>query len=101
MNYLHFAALVCCITTLTASAADAPRPAARPPGVNESKWVAITETFGFVITRDVRTVNEPVTGEKRTPSTREPTVTGYFAVRREGIWCRANLEPSDGMVREL
>lgn len=104
MKSLQLAALVCFIITSLASAADEPKPPTRPPGVDESRWVVLGETFGFVITRDARfpTVTDPVTGEKRKmPSTREPRVSGWFAVRREGVWCRVTLEPGDALIQPL
>src|SRR4051812_46771051 len=101
MKSLQVAAFACLMLTSIASAADAPKPPVRPPGVDEARWVAINENFGFVISKDARfpTITDPVTGEKKKmPSTRESTVSGYFSVRREGVWCRINIEPSDALI---
>ena len=88
---------------LTSFAADPP-PATRPSGVDEAHWVALSETFGFVVTKDSPVVHrfDSKTGKRITFVPKYvPSVTGFFAVRRDGVWCRVNIEPNDGALSLL
>lgn len=104
MKFVHFAFVALLATASAASAADAAKPEPRPSGVSEAQWVALSETFGFIVTKDVRltTIVDPVTGEKKKIQTmRDPRVSGYFVVRREGVWCRVNVDPGDAFAAPL
>ena len=76
------------------TAQETAKPSARPDNVGESNWVPLSETFGFVITKDFKAptgVRKDGKPERLTPAN-PPPVTGYFVIRREGVWCRANVE---------
>ena len=86
---IAFAALA-----IPARAAEAPSPPARPEHIEEAQWVPLGETFGFVITDDLKMITTTDKSGKRSEIAHKapPPVTGYFVIRREGIWCRANVE---------
>jgi len=79
-----------------AFSADEPKPATRPPGVEESNWIPITETYGLVITKDARphTVVTGLDGVRREYPVKPKSVMGYYVIRRDGNWCRIEIEPN-------
>ena len=74
-----------------ATTANAKTP---PPGVSAKSWVQITDTFGFVITKeraDGSTIVRVDGKDIQTPPFRS-VATGYFMIFHEGRWFRTEAE---------
>lgn len=83
----------------SAYAQSIPAPSAsptRPPGIAASTWIPITDTLGFVITKDSPPliVHDRDTGKQTTlPSVDvQSSVIGYFMFLRNGRWLRLETE---------
>ena len=101
MKLAQFTALALFAISSATFAADEPKPPARPPGIKESNWIPITETYGFAITQDTTGSTKTsgsstivVDGVARRYAPTTKSFLGYYAVRRGAQWCRIDVEPN-------
>jgi hypothetical protein len=89
MRALLIGLVVLCTTILTGgSVQNAEIPA--PPDVTTSNWISIGDSFGFVIVSAGRTAKPRQAGQ--------PTLSGYFMVKRGDVWFRLIEEPPGRIV---
>jgi len=98
MRFSKFTVLALIAISSTAFSADQAKLSPRPPGVQESNWIAITETYGFVITKETGTTTTitGADGVARKYPNGGGTLTGYYMFRRDKYWRRLNAEPNPG-----
>ena len=103
MRFAHVIALSLLTVTSTVCFADDPKPSTRPPNINESHWIPITKTFGFVINKTTPSTTKitDLDGVTREYAAGPTTLTGYYMVLHDKNWCRLKVEPSPAGIIPL